>query len=102
MKPPNGWSPKAFIADRIDKDLTVKSGGHLARNIVSGAMLVIGLGIVATRYIVAIVRNLGPPQWGQHELILVLVLIGGGISILFTQTALAVLHIIWPFGGKKR
>lgn len=101
MQPPNGETKKQYVVQHLERDLTVKSGGHLARNIVSGAMLVIGLGVVLVKYIVALVNQL-PTNWGQNELILVLVLVGGGISILFTQTAVAVLHIVWPFGGRKQ
>lgn len=101
MRPPNGETKTQFVMSRAASDLSPKSGGHYVRIVVGVAMLVIGLGIVATKYIVAIVRELGPPQWAQNELILVLSLVGGAVAILFTQTFLAVMHVVWPFGKRR-
>ena len=99
MEPPNGQTKAQYVVTNVQHDLQPKSGGHLTRNIVSGAMLVTGLGIVIVKYIVGLVTQM-PALWGQNELILVLALIGGGFSILFTQTALSILHIVWPFGKR--
>lgn len=100
MQPPDGMSKTQFVVQHVQNDLQPKSGSHLTRNIVSGAMLVVGLGIVTVKYIMGVINNV-PPVWGQNELILVLALIVGGFSILFTQTTLSILHIVWPFGKKQ-
>lgn len=100
MRPPNGQTKAQFVASRAASDLSPKSGGHYVRICVGGAMLVIGLGVIAAKYIVAIVRELGPPVWEKNELILVLALVGGAFAILFTQTFLSCMYVIWPFGRK--
>ena len=101
MQPPNGQTKAQFVVSRAASDLSPKSGGHYVRIVVGGAMLVFGLGVVGAKYIVAIVRELGPPEWARNELILVLALIGGALAVLFTQTFLAVMHVVWPFGKKQ-
>ena len=101
MQPPNGETKTQYVMSRAQSDLSPKSGGHIVRLATGIAMLVIGLGIVAAKYIVAIVRELGPPEWAKNELILVLALVGGAFAILFTQTFLSVMYVINPFGKRR-
>ena len=100
MQPPDGTTKAQYVARHVQDDLSLKSHGHIARAVVGGAMLTLGLGIVAVKYVVAIVTEV-PAAWASNELILVLSIIGGGFAILFTHTFLSVMHVIWPFGKGK-
>ncbi len=97
MQPPDGSTKTAYVKRHVQDDLSLQSHGHIARVVVSGAMITLGLGIIALKYILGVIRET-PMVWGHNELLLVLSLIGGGLAILFTHTFLSVMHVIWPFG----